>query len=146
MKVQSGSGTTAATATSRSQGQAAAGFEPMTGETASVARAGPTGSLGAVHSLDALLALQEAPGPTERRRRAVKRAGKLLDILDSMKISMLEGGSPGDMLAQLKGAVDESRSETDDPRLEGVLDEIETRAAVELAKEDMARQAAARAA
>jgi hypothetical protein len=92
-----------------------------------------------MHSLDALLALQEAPGPIERKRRAVRRAGKLLDILDSVKLSLLEGGEPSDILAQLKIAVGEGRAEVDDPRLHEVLDEIETRAAVELAKEEVAR-------
>jgi hypothetical protein len=37
--------------------------------------------------------------------------------------------------------VRDSRSGTEDPALEGVLDEIETRAAVELAKSEMARAA-----
>jgi hypothetical protein len=41
----------------------------------------------------------------------------------------------------LVDAVRQERSATDDPRLEGVLDEIETRAAVELAKRE-ARAAA----
>ena len=77
----------------------------------------------------------------ERKRRAVRRAGKLLDILDSVKISLLEGGEPSAMLNQLKLAVGENRAEVDDPGLDGVLDEIETRAAVELAKQEVARLA-----
>jgi len=38
----------------------------------------------------------------------------------------------------LARAVREQRALTDEPRLEGLLDEIETRAAVELAKLDVA--------
>ena len=93
---------------------------------------GPTG----VGSLDALLALQQLDGPTERRRRAVRRAGKILDVLDDLKISLLEGNLGAGALASLTKAVREERGATEDPRLEGVLDEIETRAAVELAKRE----------
>ena len=146
MKIQGGSGPSAATAPARAQGQAAAGFNPGVSGAREAAPAGPAGSIGAIHSLDALLALQEAPGPMERRRRAVKRAGRLLDILDSVKLSLLEGDGSPSMLMDLKSAVDESRAGTDDPRLEGVLDEIETRAAVELAKSEMARGAMVQAA
>ena len=92
--------------------------------------------MGAVHSLDALLALQEAPSPKERRRRAVKRAGRLLDVLDTLKLSLLGGDASTTILVQLQTAIAESRSETDDMALEGVLNDIETRAAVELAKQE----------
>jgi hypothetical protein len=101
-----------------------------------------TSAPGAVTSLDALLALQETGGPLERRRRAVSRAGRMLDMLDEMKIAILDGDVSGAALERLRGAASEARSGTDDPRLEAVLDEIETRAAVELAKREMARAAA----
>ncbi len=94
-------------------------------------------ALGAIGSLDALLALQETLSPTERRRRAVRRAGKILDALDSLKLSLL-GGEPTDTdLQSLQTAIKETRAETEDPELEGLLEQIETRAAVELAKRDM---------
>jgi len=103
-----------------------------------VRAAGVTG----VASLDALLALQQADGPLERRRRAVNRGGRLLDVLDQMKLAMLGGESAGPALQRLGAAVREAREGTDDARLDGVLDEIETRAAVELAKAEMSRLAA----
>jgi hypothetical protein len=113
------------------QGQAAAR------ESAPSARAA---GLGGVNSLDALLALQQLDGPLERRRRATGRANRILDVLDEVKLALLEGGGGGS-LDRLVDAVRQERSATDDPRLEGVLDEIETRAAVELAKRE-ARAAA----
>jgi len=100
--------------------------------------AGPTG----VTSLDALLALQEVAGPLERRRRAVRRAGRILDVLDEVKMALLEGGLPPAALERLMSAIREERGGTEDVRLEGLLDEIETRAAVEMAKLEMARAAA----
>ena len=108
-------------------------------ESAPAARlSGPTG----VGSVDALLALQQADGPLERRRRAVKRAGRILDVLDDIKVALLEGRVGPGALSQLTEALREERSQTEDPRLEGVLDEIETRAAVELAKRERAPAAA----
>ena len=47
-----------------------------------------------------------------------------------------------DDLERLKRAVAEERQGCDDERLEGVLNEIETRAAVELAKLERANRAA----
>jgi hypothetical protein len=92
--------------------------------------------------MDALLALQEAESPLERRRRAVKRAGRLLDALDDVKLAMLGGESSAPALQRLAQAAREQRGQSDDAGLTGVLDEIETRAAVELAKAEMSRLAA----
>ena len=89
-----------------------------------------------VMSVDALLALQDIGGPLERRRRAMGRAGKILDVLDGVKLSLLSGESTEAGLRALQGAVRDQREATDDPGLEGVLNEIETRAAVELAKRE----------
>jgi hypothetical protein len=87
-----------------------------------------------VGSLDALLALQEVGGPIERRKKAVRRATIILDVLDDLKIAVLEGAIQPHTLGRLIEAVRQQRTRTGDARLEGVLDEIETRAAVELAK------------
>ncbi len=106
-------------------------------ETATPAATARTTALGAVNSLDALLALQETLSPTERRRRAVRRAGKILDALDALKLSLLGGETPDADLQALQTAVKEARAETQDPGLEELLEQIETRAAVELAKRDM---------
>jgi len=100
--------------------------------TARVAGASP------VASIDALLALQSVGTPLERRRRAMGRAGRILDLLDDVKVALLEGAMTPNALTTLVAAVHEQRDRTDDPNLEGVLDEIETRAAVELAKFGMA--------
>jgi hypothetical protein len=94
-----------------------------------------TAGMAGVSSVDALLALQDVGGPLqERRRRAVNRAGRILDVLDRVKIAMIDGDLNQGDLERLKQAVREERAATDEPGLEGVLNEIETRAAVELAK------------
>lgn len=103
-------------------------------EPAAAGRASAPASLG---SVDALLALQELDGPLERRRRAVKRGRRILDELDAVKLGVLSGEVAPETLAKLTDAIREQRGATGDPDLEGVLDQIETRAAVELAKREM---------
>ncbi len=84
--------------------------------------------------VDALIALQDVGGPLERKRRAVRRAGRLLDALDDIKISLLSGDLSSADLDRLRRAIRDERDQTDDPRLEAVLNDIELRAAVEMAK------------
>ena len=142
MKVNGSGGLTAANASPRSGRTSAEAFHIGSSGAASGAAA-PTraASLAGVASLDALLALHDVEGPLERRRRAVGRAGRILDVLDEVKLSLLDGGLAEGSLHSLVGAVRSERACTHDDRLEGVLDEIETRAAVELAKWEMARVA-----
>ena len=114
---------------------AGAGFSiPSAGAAAGPSQVAGTGGLAGLVGVDALLALQDVGGPLERKRRAVSRAGRMLDVLDGLKLALLEGELSGADVERLRRAVRDERQLTDDPRLEGVLDEIEMRAAVELAK------------
>lgn len=95
-----------------------------------------------VMGVEALLALQDVGSPLERKRRAVRRAGRILEVLDDIKISLLQGDLSGAELDRLRRAVRDERAATEDPLLEVVLDEIELRAAVEVAKLEQAGRAA----
>ena len=53
---------------------------------------------------------------------------------DELKIALLEGGLPRAKLVALMDLLQTRRDQTHDARLEAALDEVETRAAVELAK------------
>ena len=106
---------------------------------------GPAASVSAtrgVMGVEALLALQDVGGPLERKRRAVRRAGRILDVLDEIKIGLLEGGLSGADLDRLRRAIRDERDRTEDPALEAVLDDIELRAAVEMAKLEQSGRAA----
>ncbi|MFO1238060.1 MAG: flagellar assembly protein FliX [Alphaproteobacteria bacterium] len=87
-----------------------------------------------VAALDALLALQETPDPTTGRRRAVRRASDMLDLLDDIKIGLLAGTIPRQTLRRLTALVAERRDEFNEPGLQSLIDEIDLRAQVELAK------------
>jgi hypothetical protein len=142
MKVSGPSGPSSVSGASPARQPApASGFAPIAphGAPTGVSAAGGVSN---VSSLDALMALQEVGGPLERRRRAVGRGGKLLDALENLRVSVLEGNVTLTSMEALTRAVREQRQLTDDPGLEGVLDEIETRAAVELAKLEVAQVAA----
>ena len=112
------------------------------GAAAQAAPASQASGAAAVNSVQALIALQEVGGPLERRRRAMSRAGRILDVLDEMKLAMLGGDLTTTTLDRLTRAVRDQREATEDPKLESLLDEIETRAAVEMAKLEHAKVAA----
>jgi hypothetical protein len=88
--------------------------------------------------VDALLALQEVDDSGERRQRSRKRGDDLLDRLDEIRHGLLIGGVPRAALQNLSELVRSRRQEIADPQLQEVLDEIELRAAVELAKYEQA--------
>jgi hypothetical protein len=135
MKVTGPSGPAGATgARSASSSSAAPGFSISTPSAGAPAGVTAAASVNTVSTLGALMALQEVGGPLERRRRAVKRADKILDALDGLKLELLEGAPNPAALESLARSVREQRSMTDDPELEALLDQVETRAVVELAK------------
>jgi hypothetical protein len=143
MKVSGPTGSSAVGGARPTRPQGAGGFAPVEPQgAAEAAGLGAASGVARVSSLDALIALQEVGGPLERRRRAAARGGRLLDALEALKVGLLEGTLTVASAEQLARAAREQRELTDDPRLEGLLDEIETRAAVELAKLEMARVAA----
>ncbi|MGA0600859.1 flagellar assembly protein FliX [Caulobacter sp. KR2-114] len=137
MKVSGPSGASSASGPRGAKPAAAAGgFAPIVsgGGASDVARTSAAAGVGAVASLEALMALQDIGGPLERRRRATARGGRLLDALEDLKIGLLDGALPKGAVERLAREAREQRAMTDDPGLDAILGEIEMRAEVELAK------------
>ena len=89
-----------------------------------------------IAQLDALLAIQGAEDPTEResRGRMITRADKTLDLLDTVRDKMLGGGlTVGDMI-DVADVVASHREKISDPKLTDLMDEVDLRAQVEIAK------------
>ena len=84
--------------------------------------------------LDGVLAIQEVPDATAERRRAVRRGHGLLDELRALQLGLIEGRLSEGVLRGLAARLQEARPAVDDPKLASVLDQIEIRAAVEMAK------------
>jgi hypothetical protein len=92
--------------------------------------------LSSLAGVNTLLALQSMGDATEReaRRRLVRRGEDILDQLEDVRHGLLVGGLSQSKLEALAQTVRSQREECADPGLGAILDEIELRAEVELAK------------
>ncbi len=95
-----------------------------------------SGSVQATGLIGALLAMEEENSATDKPMR---RGHRLLDNLEEVRYSLLAGGIPESTLRRLQTEAATERGDIVDPHLREILEEIETRAAVELAKLDIAK-------
>lgn len=100
-------------------------------ETKPLAQVASTASLSGV---DALLALQGVASPAGERQKAVRRGRDMLDMLDEIRRGLLEGVISESTLHRLASLANTQREDFIDPGLSQVLDDIDLRARVELAK------------
>ncbi|HEX3708630.1 MAG TPA: flagellar assembly protein FliX [Pseudolabrys sp.] len=91
-------------------------------------------SLRAISTVDVLIALQGVEDPRERKKRALAKGRNALDVLDRLKLSVLDGTLDRPTLARLQVAAEGLTEGSGDPGLDTVLSEIDLRVAVELAK------------
>jgi len=120
-------------AASAGQGAAFAGLvdgDSNTGESRETAAGRAT------TAIDSLLSAQEVPDFSVGRRRAVERGRDLLDQLDTLRLALIAGAIPRQRLQGLVASLAAQQTSMADPALAAVLDEIELRARVELAKFD----------
>lgn len=126
--------TTPTRATQRAKTKGGADFSSQLIEEPSTANAvSSTARLGAV---DGILAVQEVPDSTDGRTRGLKRGYDILDRLDEIRFGLLAGSFSRSRLVGLREEIEEARDKVIDPQLSSILDDIELRAAVELAKLD----------
>jgi hypothetical protein len=108
-------------------------FASVLGDTAtSETQAPPTAP--AVSPVDVLLTAQEMPNGSLSRRRVAKRGRDILDHLDRVRLALISGAIPRRDLERLVDLLAEQREQTIDPGLAAVIDEINLRAQVEIAK------------
>ncbi len=121
-------------------GAAAGGFSLAAGDapqTTIVRGAAP------LAALESILALQGVDDATSGRSKGLARGQQLLEMLDELREGLLSGTLPRATLHRLAGALSARADYFNDPQLQPVLDDIELRAQVELAKLEMAAQKAA---
>lgn len=141
MKVTGPSGPSAPQASRPAR--ASGGFSlPQAGGSGSTNAAAATAAPAGVGDVSALMALQGVEDVMERRRRAVRRGSGILDRLEELKLALLSGETMDGSLEKLARITREERPHDDDAALNGLLDQIDLRAAVELAKADLRRSAA----
>jgi hypothetical protein len=113
---------------------AAGGFsvaDPAENHGAIVAGPGP------IAALDSILMLQGMDDSTEGRSKGAAHGEQLLNLLDAVRDGLLAGNIPRSTLNKLAVAVTRRHEAFADPKLQDVLDQIELRAHVELAKLDV---------
>lgn len=91
--------------------------------------------------INPMLGLQEVPDDEISKKKALKHGKTTLDLLEDLRHQLLIGSIPLGTLQGLDRLVQQQRQYCNDPRLEAVLNEIEVRAAVELAKLEVAQNA-----
>ena len=113
---------------------APSGFAVSEGETPRAA--GNASALQTVGSIEALIALQGIEDVAERRKQAVKRGRTALDALDELKLGLLGSTLTPATLAKLRSVAAGLKQGSGDQALDAVLDEIDLRVEVEIAKMD----------
>jgi len=90
----------------------------------------------AIDGVDALLAMQEVGDNTDRqaRKQATTYGDNMLDRLKGLQDALLVGGIPKKRLMDMAQKLRGGRVKVADERLNAILDEIELRVEVEIAK------------
>ena len=114
-------------------GRAGASGGFFIGEEAAAAQTASAAPIAHATGMDALLALQSVEDPLFAKKKAIRRGNALLDTLETIKADLLLGQVSEGRLNHLMALISQAR-ERNLPGLDGILDDIELRARVELAK------------
>ena len=87
-----------------------------------------------MQDMSALLALQSVDDALQgKKRKAVRKGNKMLDLLEEIRMGLLCGSLPLSVLHQLERLASE-HEQTGDERIDALIEEIALRAQVEVAK------------
>ena len=116
-------------------------FKSMMGGGTGVSSMGGAGLSAGIASIDMLLAAQstEDPAQEKSKRRMQVRAEDILDRLNALRVAMVSGKITIGHMVSIADIVASHRENINDPALTAILDEIDLRAHVELAKLKMAK-------
>lgn len=95
-----------------------------------------TGATQSIAKVDALLAVQGVESATEgkARKRMRDRGDKILRQMDHMRLAILTGNLTIGQVIDIADVVASHREKISDPDMTAVLDEIDMRAQIEIAK------------
>lgn len=103
------------------------------GDAGQAQKAAGSAPAGPVPAIDSILALQSVEDPLFAKRKAVRRGQSILEALEDMKADLLMGQVNEGQLNRLMALVQQARVQSN-PDLDALIDDIELRAKVELAK------------
>lgn len=98
------------------------------------ARAIESSQILSASDLDMILSAQSVNNDFVERQRSVRSAHMTLDSLELLRFALLNGSVPAYLLQTIEHRMHELKHLEPDPMLREILEEIELRAAVELAK------------
>ncbi|WP_319413474.1 flagellar assembly protein FliX [uncultured Cohaesibacter sp.] len=135
MRVQGGSGTKHIGKTGSSgASKSSSGSFSVPQDSGETARSQQTSQSSAVQDMSALLALQTVDDALHgKRRKAVRKGNKMLDLLEEIRMGILCGTLSKAVLMQLERLTSEQEPSGDE-RIDALLEEIGLRAQVEVAK------------
>ena len=94
----------------------------------------PVASTNRISSVDAVVAMQEITDANKDERSAKNRANSILDKLEDIRMGLLLGQIPKSKLEELSKILKVARENSVDSNLLEIIDDIELRAKIELAK------------
>jgi len=97
---------------------------------------GSTSATAATSSVSGVIGVQEVDDALAQASKGLIRGEDILDRLEELRLELLAGTLSREKLLQLSRIVNARRGQITDPRLSGILDEIDLRAQVEIAKYD----------
>ncbi len=141
MKIDSGQpyASTASIRKKRASSQVSgfSGFLDGAGETESSGATENSAPAAPLSDVGQMLLLQEVSDEEAHRKKAVRHAHLTLDALDDLRTAILMGDVSERQLQHIASIVTQQRQLIVSPHLQQVLDDIELRVAVELAKFEM---------
>ena len=97
----------------------------------------PVASTNRISSVDAVVGMQEITDDNKDERSAKNRANLILDKLEDIRMGLLLGEIPKSNLEELSKVLKVARENSVDSKLLEIIDDIELRAKIELAKLEM---------
>jgi len=94
----------------------------------------PVASTNRISSVDAVVGMQEITDDNKDERGAKNRANLILDKLEDIRMGLLLGEIPKSNLEELSKVLQVARENSADSKLLEIIDDIELRAKIELAK------------
>jgi len=113
-------------------------FAELLSEASETETAPPVFDVAATSALGNMLALQEISEEDIKRKKLEQQGHNMLDALEDLRQKLLIGNLPPSVLQNIGRQMSIQKQFVSDPRLMEIIDDIELRTAVELAKLEMA--------
>ena len=111
-------------------------FDAMLSGSDSVDESSAPASIGAIEAPSSLLSLQEVGSDSGSRQQSMQQGKNSLDILDELRRDMLLGEDNSYTLQRMREQQARLNNQIHDPQMQSVIDDIDLRLAVEIAKRE----------